>query len=262
MKMQEDAAIVGNRVLQGDYYQVDLACPGIAAQVQPGQFVHIKLPLFEHRVLRRPFSVYDVDVETGRLSIIYKIVGEGTAHLATLAPGTTADVMGPLGVGFSEPAADRTPILVAGGYGCAATYLLAKRSPAPCRVLIGGRSRGDILLADAFAALGSEVRIATEDGSQGHHGLVTDLLSEALSADPPAPVICACGPNPMLKAVAEIALARGLDAEISLDHAMCCGVGACFACVVKMKADGPDGWKYVRTCLEGPVFKASRTCWD
>jgi dihydroorotate dehydrogenase electron transfer subunit len=260
-RIQEDAQIQSNRRLQGDYYQVDICAPGIAAATQPGQFAHVQLPRFEHRVLRRPFSIYDVDPATGRLSIIYKIVGEGTAHFATLGKGTALNLLGPLGVGYSSAPADSQPIVVAGGYGCAATYLFAKRSATPPLVLIGGRSAGDILLQQEFADLGCEVRVSTNDGSQGYHGLVTALLEQALD-ESQAPFVVSCGPNPMLYAVARILAERGLDGEVSLDHAMCCGVGACFACVVKMKADNADGWEYVRTCLHGPVFRASTVHWE
>jgi len=260
-RIQEDAAILGNRRLQGDYFQVDMQTAGIAAATQPGQFVHVQLPRFEHRVLRRPFSIYDVDPANGRLSVIYKIVGEGTAHLAELPAGTVLNLLGPLGVGFSAPPVDTRPVVVAGGYGCAATYLFAKRSPVPPLVLIGGRSAGDVLLEAEFAALGCEVRVSTNDGSRGHRGLVTELLETALD-ETALPFVASCGPNPMLYAVARILARRGLDGEVSLDHAMCCGVGACFACVVKLKADNPDGWEYVRTCLHGPVFKASSVHWE
>jgi len=264
-KQQETATVTVNRPMGGLYHRLDLAAPGIARTAGPGQFVHLQLPLFQHRVLRRPFSICDADPESGRLSIVYKIVGEGTAHLARLPAGTTADLLGPLGVGFSPPPAGRQPIVVAGGYGCAATYLLAKRAPQPCLCLFGARSAGDLLMEEEFRALGCELRTATDDGSAGHRGLVTELLAAALDAVPAGgapPMIYACGPNPMLRAVSRLVLARGWDAEISLDHAMCCGVGACFACVVKRRAANADGWEYARTCVDGPVFRASDAVWD
>ena len=258
---QEKAAILRNQRLQGSYYRVDLRAERMAPAVAPGQFVHVQLPAFEHRVLRRPFSVFNAEPETGTLSLIYKTVGEGTAHLAGLGLGDCLDLLGPLGHGYSTPPAGRTPVVVAGGYGCAATYLVVRRSPVPCVVLLGGRTADDLLLVDEFGALGADVRLATDDGSRGHRGVVTDLLEAALE-ETPAPFVVACGPNPMLKAVCRIVVSRGLDAEVSLDHAMCCGVGACFACVVKMKADNADGWEYVRTCKSGPVFPASLVRWE
>lgn len=262
MKTQQDARILDNRRIQGDYFQVALDVPAMASHVQPGQFVHVRLPALRHRVLRRPFSVYDVDVATGQLRIVYKVVGEGTAHLATLGAGAVLNVMGPMGCGFTLPLPGERPVIVAGGYGAAATYLLAKRSPVPCLCLVGGRTAGDLLLLDEFRAVGATVRVATDDGSCGHHGVITEVLPTAIAEAAPRPLVYACGPNPMLAAVGRVVAGLGLDAEISLDHVMCCGVGACFACVVKMKADNADGWEYVRTCRNGPVFKASAIWWD
>lgn len=260
-RFQEKAPILANRRIRGEYFQVDVKAPEIVPEVMPGQFVHVQLPALDHHILRRPFSIYRVDTESTVLSVIYKVVGEGTAHLSTLSPGVELDLLGPLGHGFSIPTADRKPIIVAGGYGCAATYLLARACRVPPICLIGGRSSGDLLLMDEFSRLGCDVRVSTDDGSCGHHGLVTDLLQEVLLGEK-CPWVSACGPNPMLRAVTGIVLAAGLDAEISLDHVMCCGVGACFACVVKLKADNSDGWEYVRTCRNGPVFKASDVVWE
>jgi len=260
-RRQEKAPILRNACLQGNYYRLDLQAPGVVPLVRPGQFVHLQLPSLQHRLLRRPFSIFDVDEATGALSLIYKTVGEGTAHLARLQAGTLLDLMGPLGNGYTPAPPDSAPLIVAGGYGCAATYLFARRSPEPGIACLGGRTQDDLLLVAEFGALGWEVRLATDDGSRGHRGVVTDLLETAL-ATARSPAIVACGPNPMLRAVCRIVAARGLDAQVSLDQVMCCGVGACFACVVKLKADNPDGWEYVRTCKSGPVFPASTVVWE
>ena len=264
MRHRENAGILSNRRLQSDYFAVELEAPLIAAAVAPGQFVHVQFPDFEHRPLRRPFSVFDADADRGAISVIYKVVGEGTAHLSELRTGADVNLLGPLGVGFSEPEPGALPVIVAGGYGAAATFLLARRSPVPCTCLIGGRSAEDLLLVEELRALGCTVRVSTEDGSVGHRGMVTELFGSVLEdvggTCPPA--VSACGPNAMLEAVSRMLMARGMDAEVSLDHVMCCGVGACFACVVKLKADTPAGWEYVRTFTEGPVFKASRVFWD
>ena len=206
--------------------------------------------------------MFSVDPEAGLLSVIYKVVGEGTRHLSGLEAGGRASLLGPLGNGYTMPPGNALPVIVAGGYGSAATYLLARESAVKPVCLLGGRTASDLLLVDEFEELGAVVRVATDDGTRGHRGFVTDLLVDFLAQEPDNPWIYACGPNPMLKSVAEIVLARGRDAEISLDHAMCCGVGACFACVVKMKSENPPGWEYVRTCKAGPVFKASETVWD
>ena len=255
--MLEDSKIISNRVLKGDYRRVEFEAPLLSPEVLPGQFVHVQIAQLKDRILRRPFSICNV-TDSGVLTIVYKIVGEGTAKLAELTPGTVCNLMGPLGVPFSVPADNEIPVLVAGGYGSAATYILAQRSPEPGILLLGARSEEDLILIEDFEKLGFEVRVATENGERGHKGLVTELLQEVL--DEPGVEhkrFYGCGPHGMLMAMGRMLLANNSDGELSLDHLMCCGVGACFACVVKVKADNSDGWRYARTCNEGPVFKAS-----
>ena len=246
-RFQTKSLLLANSRIQGDYYHASFAAPSIAKTAQPGQFIHVRIPELEHRVLRRPFSIYDVNDEN--VEIIYKVVGEGTQRLSQLFPGKELDLMGPLGTPFTPLPADSA--IVAGGYGCAATYLLAKRAEAKPTVLIGGRTAGDILLKQEYERLGCDVRISTDDGSMGTKGRVTSIIPEGIRW------LASCGPIPMLKALAAIMSERGIDGELSMDHAMCCGVGACFACVTKVKADNPDGWRYARICSEGPVFRAA-----
>ena len=257
LSMLEDSSIISNEILKGDYRKVEFSAPEISPSVLPGQFVHVQIAQLKDRILRRPFSICDVS-DKGVLTIVYKIVGEGTAKLAELQPGTECNLMGPLGVPFSIPKAIEVPVLVAGGYGSAATYILAKRSANPGILLLGARSDDDLILIEDFEKLGFEVRVATENGARGKQGLVTELLQDVL--DEPGVKnkrFYGCGPHGMLMAMGQMLLANSNDGELSLDHLMCCGVGACFACVVKVKDDNPDGWRYARTCNEGPVFKAS-----
>ena len=255
--MLEDSKIISNEILKGDYRRVEFEAPGIAPLVKPGQFVHVQIAQLKDRILRRPFSICNV-TDDGTLTVVYKIVGEGTAKLAELQSGTVCSLMGPLGVPFSVPEDNQIPVLVAGGYGSAATYILAARSANPGILLLGARSDDDLILIEEFEKLGFEVRVATENGERGTKGLVTVLLEEVLNE----PGIenkrfYGCGPRGMLMAMGTMLLENSNDGELSLDHLMCCGVGACFACVVKVKDDNPDGWRYARTCNEGPVFKAS-----
>jgi dihydroorotate dehydrogenase electron transfer subunit len=254
--MQTDAKILANRPLKEEYFQIDLAAPEICRTTQPGQFVHVKIGALRDRILRRPFSIFKVTAD-GVLSLIYKVVGEGTSVLSTLAKGEHCNLMGPLGRGFTLPGPEQTPVLVAGGYGVAAMYLLAKAAPNPGLLLLGARNKKELLLVREYQDLGFTAEIATEDGSAGTQGLVTDLLVKILTA--PARqerTFCGCGPLGMLLAMGKMLNARQIAGELSLDHLLCCGVGACYACVIKVKADHPDGWRFVRTCREGPVFKA------
>lgn len=251
-------SVISNNRLQGDYFLLSLNAPEIAAAAKPGQFVHIQIPMMQHRLLRRPFSIFDITTPGGELRIIYKVVGEGTRMLSSLPSNTTLDIMGPLGKGFST--LPDNALIVAGGYGSAATFMLAKYAPVKPVVLLGARTEADILLVQDFSALGCRVLVSTDDGSRGFHGRVTQLLENTA---PNAAWLAACGPIPMLKALAAIMQQHGIHGELSLDNAMCCGVGACFACVTKIKAPSePDGWKYARVCSDGPVFNADDVIFD
>lgn len=258
-KVQVKAVITSNSRIQGDYFRIDLNMPQIPSMAQPGQFIHVQIPQMKHRVLRRPFSIFDVNPEENRLSLIYKVVGEGSEQLSTLPANTELDILGPLGTAFSP--LPENAIIVAGGYGCAATHLLAKQAKNPPVVLIGGRTEQDILLVNEYTKLGCQVLVSTDDGSCGMKGRVTQLLETVISPDKKY-WLASCGPIPMLKALAQLMSKLGIDGELSLDKAMCCGVGACFACVTKVKADNEDGWKYVRVCSDGPVFPADQLVFD
>ncbi len=261
--MEKHGTIISNAILQDDYYMVKFAAPKICTATHPGQFVHVKIANLRDRILRRPFSICNVE-NNGTLTVVYKVVGCGTEALSNLQPGAVCDLLGPLGTPFSLPEKDEMPIIVAGGYGSAATYILAQRSPQPGILLLGARNRRDLILTDQFAAAGFEVRTATEDGSEGVTGRVTELLPDIFERYGNRKLrFYGCGPTGMLMALGKLLLERGYpDGELSLDHLMCCGVGACFACVVKVKADNADGWRYARTCKEGPVFKAAEVFYD
>ncbi|OGV45774.1 MAG: hypothetical protein A2X46_09745 [Lentisphaerae bacterium GWF2_57_35] len=257
----EEARIVQHTEVQGGYRLLVMDAPGIAPQVKPGQFVHLKVPHLGEALLRRPFSIFKAG--EGRLSILYKSIGQGTNTMKYLQPGESLDLIGPLGNGFPIPAEDTLPALVAGGYGMAALYLAARTAPVRGLAFFGGRKSDDILCVDEFEALGWEVRIATDDGTRGKKGLVTAVLDEWIGQKGPAvvPEFFACGPNPMLKAVADRAAAGGWKAWVSVDRNMCCGVGACLTCVQKIRT--PDGgWTWHRVCREGPVFESREVVWD
>lgn len=251
--LTQKAKIIRNANIKGDYYQIDFCSPDIAASAKCGQFAHVQIKNMEAHIFRRPFSIYDA-ANDGTLSIIYKIVGHGTKVLATLSPGTYCDILGPSGSAYSECGEDVLPIIVVGGYGSAATYMLAKEAKVKGKLLIGARTKDDLILIDEYRNLGFDVEIATEDGSMGKKGLVTELLEPYLGKK--GSKIYACGPNGMMYAVARMANASNTDCEVSVDHPMCCGVGACFACVVKVYNKDRDGWVYSRSCKEGPVFNA------
>ena len=181
-----------------------------------------------------------------RLEFLLEAIGPGTERLASLATGDGLAIVGPLGVGFRTEEQDRAALLVGGGIGSAPLLCLHDALPG-ARVLLGFRSALHARAAELF----DEVRLATDDGSAGRAGLVTDLLREELERDPGARVF-ACGPPPMLEAVRLICAESGVPAQLALESGMACGFGACFGCVVPTR----DG--YLRLCLEGPVLDAER----
>lgn len=245
--------IIENSRLKGDYFLVRFHAPEICRKARAGQFVHVRIDAAGDRILRRPFSIQECDGDA--LSVVYKTVGHGTQRLSELKPGAVCDLMGPLGIGFTDPESDATPVLVAGGYGAAATYMLTKQISQRGIFLLGARGEEDVLLTDAYEKVGYDVRVATNDGSRGYRGFVTVLVEQLLKERPNEKFFFyGCGPNAMLMALARILQKEKQPGELSIDHLMCCGVGACFACVVKIKADTPEGWRYARTCSEGPVF--------
>ena len=246
--------IISNDRLQGEYFRIRFEAPEIASKAKPGQFVHIRIDERNDNILRRPFSINNA--ENGVLTVVYKVVGIGTANLSKMAPGSVCDILGPLGNSFSASPSDVIPVAVCGGYGSAATFMLTRICPAPGILLLGARSKADIILTEDYAACNYDVRVATDDGSMGHRGRVTELIPQLLQQYPDKKFFFyGCGPHPMLMALAEILRKYGQDGELSIDQIMCCGVGACFGCVVKVvDHSGKNPWKYVRSCMEGPVF--------
>jgi len=246
---------------QAGYRELVLEAPTIAPLVRPGQFVHLRVPRLEHCLLRRPFSVFLADQDS--LTILYKAVGTGTQQLAQVEAGEAVSLLGPLGNGFPEPQGDHIPLLVAGGYGVAPLYLLASRMERNGVIFIGARSQADILCDGEFEALGWDLQITTEDGSRGTQGLVTSALDAWADNDAHTEnaELFACGPDGMLRAVGERAIAHNWKGWLSLDKHMGCGMGACLACVQRIRQpDGSVEWE--RVCKDGPIFEAREIVWE
>ena len=246
--------ILVNERIRGDYFKLVFHAPEMAKRAVAGSFTHIRLDERQDRMLRRPFSIHDTDPGEGSVTVVYKVVGRGTAALSALKAGDSVDAMGPLGRGFTPPEAGVIPVAVAGGYGAAAMYMLSRKSRGV--LLMGARSAADVILTERYRDAGYDVRVATNDGSVGARGFVTELIAPLLEENPTGRFFFyGCGPHPMLMALAKLLKQRGLEGELSLDQIMCCGVGACFGCVVKVNdCESPDGWRYARSCKEGPVF--------
>ncbi|MGO9586862.1 MAG: dihydroorotate dehydrogenase electron transfer subunit [Limisphaerales bacterium] len=257
--LEQTVQIVSNECDTNSYFRLVVRAPRIAPLIQPGQFAHVRVLPLKDALLRRPFSIFQVEGET--FSILYKTVGKGTEVLARMQAGEEISAIAPLGHGFTVPKrGGETPLLVAGGYGMAAMYLLAQRSPQKGIVFVGGRRRVDILCEKEFRALDWDVRVTTEDGSLGEKGLVTKPLQAELKRRTKGRKLFACGPTGMLKAVGQLAEEFKVPAELSMDEHMCCGVGVCLTCVIPIKTG--DGWEYQRTCTEGPVFDSQNVLWE
>ena len=213
--------------------------------VRPGQFVNIAL---EGRYLRRPISVCDYDAAT--LTLIYKVVGEGTAQMARMEPGGQLDLLTGLGNGFATDNDARRPLLVGGGVGVPPLYNLAKvllAAGKPVQIVLGFNTAAEVFYAGEFRALGCSVTVATADGSAGVKGFVTDALA-GLDFD----YFYACGPLPMLRALSR---AAACDGQLSFEERMGCGFGACMGCSCKTLTGSK------RICKEGPVLMKNEILW-
>ncbi len=252
--------VVSNRQIAPGYHVMVLRAPGYLDVVQPGQFVMLRIGSGNDPLLRRPFGIFHCyDVDGGAVvELLYKVAGRGTAMMAAISAGAEVALLGPLGSGFA-PVAARRQVLVAGGIGVAALYLLARQlreQEQQVELLLGGRSSDDIVAAAEFEALGVTVRCASEDGSCGHKGYVTDLLDGVDDA-----AVYACGPMPMLHAVARLCRRYDLPLQVSLEARMACGVGACLGCVVAGSGHSEQQPRYLCTCTSGPVFDAAALEW-
>jgi dihydroorotate dehydrogenase electron transfer subunit len=258
-----EAPLLRRQALEGAYRLLTFRHAAVARDARAGQFVMIKAGRSAEPPLRRPFSILAVDPEQDSFTLFVKVVGPGTRALAGLQPGEIARCLGPLGRPFPAPAARRETLLVAGGYGIAPFLLLAASDEQRqgLRVFYGGRSAADLQLRERFDALGVPLVPATEDGSLGHHGRVTEAVEAHLEATGGEPMLYACGPDAMLHAIARLAERRGLPARVSLDPWMGCGFGTCLACVVDVQEPGEPAPRRRCACTEGPVFDAASVVW-
>ncbi|MDZ7312496.1 MAG: dihydroorotate dehydrogenase electron transfer subunit [candidate division KSB1 bacterium] len=249
-----------------------LYAPEIAATALPGQFVNVKVSSDQQRgdahlqlftgfpLLRRPFSVCQVDRRTGAVSLLWKLVGRGTSLLARYQPGAILSVIGPLGHGFELP--DKTgPIaLVAGGVGVASFPLLAMELTSrnfKFDVLLGAQTADALWGEQELSQLGGTVQLATDDGSLGEKGFVTQLLEKWLQEHAHSSAhVFACGPMPMLATVAQLCKNAGVKAQVSIETMMGCGFGICMGCPIEPAAGAQETGHYYLACLDGPVFMA------
>lgn len=246
--VKERAVIVSQKCIGTDIYDMVLSFPKGAKEAKPGQFIAMYCE-DGTKLLPRPISICGIDAEKGTLRVVYRIAGEGTRLFSEMKEGDSLEVLGPLGNGFTMK--EEKAIIVGGGIGIPPMLELAKQLSCEKTVVLGYRD--ELFLKDEFEAY-ADVVVATEDGSCGTKGTVIDAIKEA-GVD--GKVIYACGPMPMLKALAEYAEAHDMEAQISLEERMACGIGACLGCICKTKKkDHHTNVNNQRICKDGPVFDA------
>lgn len=265
--------IISNQEISPGYFRMRILAPGFSEKAHPGQFIMFRVQRSLPPLLRRPFGIFrtgflPADCEGLPLKefveIVYKVVGRGTSIMAELHEGDRVELLGPLGNGFAVTSCEGEKILVGGGIGLVPLYMLAGELVAKgcsVRLLMGGRTRDDILAVTEFERLGVETYVSTDDGSLGEEGLVTRVLQRKLKKFPGSEVF-ACGPMPMLRAVHDICRENQTALQVSLEESMACGVGACLGCVVKGAGHTEENPSYLCSCKVGPVFKSQYLDWS
>jgi dihydroorotate dehydrogenase electron transfer subunit len=257
--LDKNFEIVFNEVVADSTYLMGLNAPEIVAAAAPGQFVMIRVGPVLDPLLRRPFSICGI-MQKEILLILYKVVGRGTALMAEAEKGDQMRVLGPLGRGFFRPRPENKPLLVAGGIGIAPLFFLAQTlGEENLEFLTGYRNAAEIVPFEKIGLKGLNTVVATDDGSAGHRGFVSDLLESRLEKQAWDPAIYACGPTAMLQQVAAVSLEKDIPCEMSLESFMACGIGACQGCAVK-SSDQID-LNYHLICREGPIFSARAIDW-
>lgn len=264
------AEVFGYRRLGEPYHSLTIVAPEICKVATPGQFIAVRTPEDGSLLLRRSFSIHRVDRRpgwAGTIEIVFDVRGRGTELLARSRPHTILDVLGPLGRPFRLPNEPANCLLVGGGIGSAPLLFLAEElRDRGNRVdfIIGGRTQEHLLRPIESKRVAMTVRFTTDDGSAGHHGVVTDILQETIEQTG-ARVVYTCGPTPMLRAVARTCREMRIPCQVAWEEVMACGFGACLVCAVPVRLDSngsEEAWTWVRCCTEGPVFSGTRIHWD
>ncbi len=261
--LQRTAPVLENVKLARDTYRVRLHVPDLAAAIRPGQFLMLRLPRTTDPLLGRPYALYDTVLDAqgqpGGVDVVYLVVGKQTGRLASLKPGDELEVWGPLGHGFPRLESVEHVALIAGGIGQTPFLAYVRELLGYARrvsLYYGVRTAELAAGVEDFRAAGAEVHLASDDGSLGFRGFVTQLLAQH---ERPGHLV-GCGPGPMLRALADLARNWQVPCHVSLETPMACGVGICFSCVTRVRTS--DGWDYRRVCVEGPVFDAAELVWE
>lgn len=269
MPIQENCRILEHQKVGPQHFKLTLASSYIASHAEPGQFVNVRCADGCDPLLRRPFSFHRISKERDTFDLLYDVHGWGTEALTKFFVGEEINVLGPLGKGFVIDPQKQIHILVGGGMGIApllslanhlTSYNLELRTAKALYVLMGAKDKAHVLEETSFRKITDQVMISTDDGSYGKKGFISDLLLDFLNNqlttyDLQLTTVYACGPRPMLKAVAEITAQKKIDCQVSMEERMACGIGACKGCATKTTSG------YQTVCRHGPVFKAEEIVW-
>ncbi len=276
---QRVVKVVANHQVAHETFQLTVDDPAMAASMLPGQFLMVRPPGGSDPLLGRPFALYEVErddkgVPTG-ISVVYTVVGKGTSALSRCRQGDELSIWGPLGHPFGLPPIEGEVLFVAGGIGQTPFLALGRwwlgrseyggiqvQQPARSATLLYGIRSAEMAagLSD-FKAAGINVELATDDGSIGHHGYVTDLLRARLARNERPAKVVGCGPPAMLAALSKLVAEYDVPCDLSLENHMACGFGVCFSCVAPIRqSDGSTDLK--RVCVEGPIFAAHDVVWS
>mgnify|MGYP003393437099 CR=1 FL=1 len=265
----QSCQVLENRKVAPDHYVLRLASKPIAQKAAPGQFVQLLCSDSYEPLLPRPFSFLTASATD--FSLLYQVVGKGTQLLSKVEKGQSLRVLGPLGNGFTLPRMPDDLILVGGGVGIPPLYHLAQKIlksklkilPKKIHVFLGARHKELLLCEKEFQNLGVTLKVATDDGSKGKKGFITEILEEFLNTRHSGKTpVYTCGPTPMLKAVSAICMKHGAPCEVSVEVPMACGFGACLGCAVKVKGSAKGEHRFAIACVEGPVFQGEELRWD
>ncbi len=267
--MDVSAAVLSNVRLSDDYNVLTMAAPEIGELAAPGQFVMVKSSRSPEPLLRRPFSIFEVVRDAaGRtvgISILNKRIGRTTGLLFETSEHDFVQCLGPLGKPFTPVSAPTRAWMVAGGVGLAPFVTLAATLASRgtrSTLFYGARTSAELFSLERFERLGVGLVLATEDGSRGTHARVTGPLQRELAGLTAAgeAMVYACGPEPMLAAVAHLATRYLQPSEVSVERVMGCGLGGCYSCVIPLHQGGA-GARFVRSCITGPVFDGAQVAW-
>lgn len=260
----EQTTILYNEEVSPRFFRLGLEWK--TPEILPGHFVMLRVSDGLDPLLRRPFGIYKVLWAKGKkaykgkgIELLYQVVGKGTRILSEKKPGENIDILGPLGNGFIYPEKNKKIIMIAGGMGVVPLYLLAKRLDRGT-LLFGAKGKKEASIINEFKEFDCKIKVATEDGSVGKKGYVTELLKAELTKDS---VVYACGPVGMLKQAAMISATAGVKCYVSLERSMACGIGVCLGCAVKTKTHNEkENKNYRMVCSEGPVFDSEDIDWE